>query len=212
MSEKDNMELWNQVCTTNPADTKPFRGKGGFKGTAIAAQSQRKRATELWGSFGCKWGIRNEQFSIMKLSEDPHDTIMAYSAELFYPNGAFGIHSDIDLWIYVKTGKYWQKTTDIQKKVRTDAFTKGLSELGFNADVFLGLFDENKYVQSLKNAEPEPEPITDEQVKQIFELQDIKKITSDDFTARLNKKYKVDNIDRLDTNQGAELIRLLKAA
>jgi hypothetical protein len=28
--------------------------------------------------------------------------------------------------------------------------TKGLSKLGFNADVFMGLFDDNKYVSSLR--------------------------------------------------------------
>ena len=35
------------------------------------------------------------------------------------------------------------------KKVATDALTKGLSKLGFNADVFMGKFDDNKYVNSL---------------------------------------------------------------
>ena len=29
--------------------------------------------------------------------------------------------------------------------------TKGLSKLGFNADVFMGKFDDNKYVDSLAN-------------------------------------------------------------
>jgi hypothetical protein len=39
---------------------------------------------------------------------------------------------------------------DFFKKVATDALTKGLSKLGFNADVFMGKFDDNKYVNSLK--------------------------------------------------------------
>jgi len=37
------------------------------------------------------------------------------------------------------------------KKATTDGITKCLSMLGFNADVFLGKFDDNKYVQELKN-------------------------------------------------------------
>ena len=37
------------------------------------------------------------------------------------------------------------------KKVATDALTKGLSKLGFNADVFMGMFDDNKYVNKLTN-------------------------------------------------------------
>ena len=39
---------------------------------------------------------------------------------------------------------------DAGKKAMTDALTKGLSHLGFSADVFLGLFDDNKYVQKVK--------------------------------------------------------------
>jgi len=42
---------------------------------------------------------------------------------------------------------------DCVKKVVTDALTKGLSKLGFNADVFLGKYDDNKYVQDLKDKE-----------------------------------------------------------
>ena len=36
------------------------------------------------------------------------------------------------------------------KKAMTDAMTKGFSHLGISADVFLGLFDNNKYVQEMK--------------------------------------------------------------
>jgi hypothetical protein len=45
--------------------------------------------------------------------------------------------------------------SDIFKKATTDALTKGLSVLGFNADVFLGLWDDNKYVQEQKRQEQE---------------------------------------------------------
>jgi hypothetical protein len=153
---QDNMKLWNEVCTTNPKHTTKFRGKGGFQGTAVCAQSQRMRATELWGPFGHKWGIRNEQFSVWKLSEDPHDNIVVYRATMYYPAddedgvGEVGLASDISVFNYSNSYKSWSRTSDILKKVRTDAITKGLSELGFNADVFLGLFDDNKYVQAQK--------------------------------------------------------------
>ena len=36
------------------------------------------------------------------------------------------------------------------KKAMTDAMTKAFSHLGISADVFLGLFDNNKYVQEMK--------------------------------------------------------------
>jgi hypothetical protein len=52
---------------------------------------------------------------------------------------------------------------DAGKKALTDGITKALSYLGFNSDVFMGKFDDNKYVQERaaeekKAAEPEPEP------------------------------------------------------
>ena len=45
---------------------------------------------------------------------------------------------------------------DCIKKVATDALTKGLSKLGFNADVFMGRFDDNKYVNTPKNGADSP--------------------------------------------------------
>jgi hypothetical protein len=47
----DNMWIWDQVERTNPEGTKPVSmGKRSF--TAIDAQYQRKRATEVFGPFG----------------------------------------------------------------------------------------------------------------------------------------------------------------
>ena len=39
--------------------------------------------------------------------------------------------------------------SDAAKKATTDALTKLLSQLGFNADVFLGRFDDSKYVAEM---------------------------------------------------------------
>jgi hypothetical protein len=36
------------------------------------------------------------------------------------------------------------------KKIQTDALTKALSRLGFNADIFMGLWDDNRYVEQVK--------------------------------------------------------------
>jgi len=135
----DNLKLWGSVDTTDPAHTKKVNQRGGF--TAIAAQSQVKKATEMFGPFGLRgcWGVKNEQFTTM---EDVGMVI--YTATLWYGyndrTGEFPIHSSI---------KYHSNNRvddDFSKKVATDALTKGLSKLGFNADVFMGLFDDNKYV------------------------------------------------------------------
>ena len=45
---------------------------------------------------------------------------------------------------------------DFAKKIETDALTKALSKLGFNADVFMGRFDDTKYVLEMQQKHREP--------------------------------------------------------
>ena len=154
-----NLKLWDLVEKTDPKYTKEFKGKGGFKGTAVCAQSQRKKATEMFGRYGAGWGVSAETYDVLHLSDDPHNSILVYKATLFYHfddgKGEFPIVSDIALWQYSNQHKSWSPTTDPHKKVRTDAMTKGLSELGFNADVFMGEFDDNKHVRNQEHKQPQ---------------------------------------------------------
>ena len=137
---KNNLELWDSVQTTDPQYTKRVNQRGGF--TAIAAQSQVKRATEVFGIMGHGWGVEDEKFTTVEGT-----TMVLYTASLWYKfntrTGAIPIHSSIK---YGANGRY---DDDFAKKVATDALTKGLSKLGFNADVFMGLFDDNKYVNDV---------------------------------------------------------------
>lgn len=142
MNESNNMELWLQVCETNPAITKAV--SIGRKFTTVLAQCQVKRATELWGSMGTAWGVKDETFSFLEATN-----IVYYQAILYYPDGQLPIHSD-DEFIYrdgKRKGKY---NEDVTKKIATDALTKGLSKLGFNSDIFEGKYDDNKYVAKMR--------------------------------------------------------------
>ena len=133
-----NMELWNKVCKTNPKYTKKVTQRGGF--TAIDAQYQVQEATEQFGAFGEGWGVTNERFTTLD------GGVMLYQATFFWgkdKSNEFDISSSI---IYNNNGRI---DADFAKKVATDALTKALSKLGFNADIFLGLFDDNKYVAQM---------------------------------------------------------------
>tara|TARA_Y100000593_G_C4318246_1_gene342166 strand:- start:1341 stop:2018 length:678 start_codon:yes stop_codon:yes gene_type:complete len=131
MSNK-NLGLWDQVESTDAKFTHKLQY--GAKLTAIDAQYQRKRATEMFGPMGIGWGttestyVHNQEFSHLY-----------FTAKLWYvwegTKGQIEIASDIP------------SKPDCYKSVRTDAITKGLSELGFNADVFMGTFDGNKYMK-----------------------------------------------------------------
>ncbi len=200
MTDKnENMKLWDRVCTTDPAITKKVNQRGGF--TAICAQAQLKRATELWGPYGLMWGIKGCKYDY--LFEGANSIEVKLQAIFFYPNGEFEIATDMA----------FKKGNDSCKKLLTDLRSKSLSLLGFNSDIFenkgpLG-FSDNKYVEN-GNVVAEPEPIKEEQVQAIFKLQAEKKIASDDFAKRVQRKYGVDNTDRLDCEQADELIGILK--
>lgn len=128
-----NMDLWRSVEVTDPAMTKRVNQRGGF--TSIGAHYQVMRATETFGPVGVGWGydcgapIFHGDFVIIPVTVWYRDR-----ANTFGP--VYGCAEFI--------GK--RPDHDAPKKAMTDALTKALSHLGFNADVFLGKFDDNKYV------------------------------------------------------------------
>ena len=144
-----NLDLWNKVCKTDPRHTKKAN-VGGNKITAICPQYQRMNATEQFGSFGDGWGVIDEKFD----TKDFHDqTVLgSYNATFWYlldgNKKQFPIYSNSKVAFNTAGGKY-KIDDDWMKKCATDALTKGLSALGFNADIFLGLFDDNKYVSQV---------------------------------------------------------------
>lgn len=131
----DNLAIWNAVSKTNPAHTKKVTQRGGF--TSICAQSQILEATRQFGPIGQGWGYN-------AASPVFHDNLVFVSVVVWHGNreNAFGPMTGGAEW----KDKNGRLDSDAVKKATTDAITKLLSQLGFNADVFLGLYDDNKYV------------------------------------------------------------------
>lgn len=152
----DNLALWNAVSTTDPASTKQFSRGGGFSGTAISPTWLIRRATEQWGPMGEKWGVRIIQSGVL----DGHPLLDAkgqvvgvakihfVQAEVFHPGGSVPCFGQTTLVGQNKHGFFTDE--EAPKKSLTDALTKGLSWLGFAADVHMGLYDDVKYVAELK--------------------------------------------------------------
>lgn len=136
--DADNLAIWREVEKTDPAHTKKVNQRGGF--TAISAMYQVLRATETFGPVGEGWGF-DAQPPIF------HDNLVIVPVTLWH-----GDRSNTFGPIY--GGAEWKSNkgfldSDAPKKATTDALTKALSHLGFNADVFLGRFDDNKYVEAV---------------------------------------------------------------
>lgn len=137
MPTVDNMKIWNEVCVTNPDHTKKVNARGGF--TAIDAMYQVRRATEVFGPVGKGWGW---DFDLEYLN---NGTVLAI-VTLWH-----GDRTQTVKQVGQKSLGGQKPDEDAVKKAVTDGLTKCLSYLGFSADVFLGLFDDNKYVQAAAN-------------------------------------------------------------
>jgi len=150
MTEPNNLRIWSQVERTNPAHTKKVNQRGGF--TAISAAYQIMRATETFGPIGEGWGYE---------SGEPifHETLVFVPVTLWQGQR-------INVFGPMFGGAEWKNNgrldSDALKKATTDALTKLLSQLGFNADVFMGRFDDNKYLAEVRaefSDKPEPKMV-----------------------------------------------------
>lgn len=168
--EADNLRIWRQVEKTDPAHTKQVNQRGGF--TAISANYQIMRATEVFGPIGEGWGY---------ITGEPifQETLMIVPVTLWYDGDrskTFGPMFGCEEW----RSNAGRVDSDAPKKAVTDALTKLLSQLGFNADVFLGRFDDSKYVEQRRReieAENAPPVIDDAQWALLTDL--IAKTNSD---------------------------------
>lgn len=160
MNEDKNMEIWDKVSQTDVDHTKEV--SFGRKFTAIDAHSQIMNATKLFGAVGHGWGYQNVYGEIHMTD----GRILAWCDVTFWwtaegrqwegnpgptDHCTFGpVRGGAMLQSLNKDGSFKTPDTDAYKKASTDGLTKLLSHLGFNADVFLGMFDDNKYVQGLQ--------------------------------------------------------------
>ncbi len=150
----DGLHIWKQVCTTNPADTKKMTH--GAKLTAIDAYSQIRRATEMFGPMGQGWGLSHLVFGVA------HEEIHL-QCKFYVCKPGESIHESncsIKIQIELASDMLYRTGGDCRKKLITDCLTKGLSYLGFNADVFEGKFDDQKYVDEQTKTHAEPEKKT----------------------------------------------------
>lgn len=141
-----NLKLWDSVSKTDPKYTKAFSKAGGFSGTAINATYLIRKATELWGPMGGAWGpeIVDEKY----VTGAEESVVHVLRINFRHPQGVFPSFGQTTFVGKNKNGPFTDE--EAPKKSLTDAITKALSMLGFSADVFLGLYDDNKYVSDRK--------------------------------------------------------------
>lgn len=143
-----NTDLWDALGKTDPAHTKGFKREGGFSGTAIKPMWAWKRLTEEFGPFGIGWGCGEPKFDVVTAGE----TIAVYCTVSAWHGGdrenvLWGVGGDK----VAKSTKYGVQVDDEAfKKAFTDALMNAFKFVGVGADIHMGLFDDNKYVATLK--------------------------------------------------------------
>lgn len=166
---QNNMRIWSKVNKTDPKHTKKV--EVGRKFTSIDAHYQIQMATELFGPVGEGWGYTVEHSTIAAA-----DCVLAVADVILWHGTRDNCFGPIRGMAELLTAK-GRIDDDAGKKATTDAVTKALSQLGFNADVFLGMFDDNKYVASLRKEfaglPSEPIPATVDAADRVDEEQAI---------------------------------------
>jgi hypothetical protein len=143
----DKTDLWDRLGKTDPAHTKPFKRAGGFSGTAIKPMWSFRRMTEEYGPCGVGWGVNEPSFQVVHSTDEAlvYCTVSIWHGKR--ENIVFGVGGDKAVGKF-KSGAF----TDDEafKKAFTDAVTNALKLIGVGADVHMGLFDDNKYVNDLR--------------------------------------------------------------
>jgi hypothetical protein len=207
---QDNLSLWNKVQTSKSETLKGVNLGRKFK--SINAHSQVMAATEQFGPMGLGWGYEptyEEIFGMLRCQLKMWAIIDGQRSE-FYSEGGCAIEpvAGTDARSIRKAG---MANSDIFKKATTDALTKGLSVLGFNADVFLGLWDDNKYVQEQQRQEQEER---DAQLSNIPEREvvPVVEVPVVEVPVSTISEHEVQGIIKLAKQAGTPLERVMKFA
>ena len=152
-----NRHIWDAVEQTDPRYTKKVTLGRSF--TAIDPYRQIERATEVFGPVGEGWG-----YDIVRSFVTDATNQYVVEVRMWHgnPENAFMQCGQAGLFI---DRKQERPDADFAKKAVTDAVTKCLSILGFNADIFLGKFEDNKYVQEMEQKFEGEEKATEQKDK-----------------------------------------------
>ena len=152
-----NMRIWSAVDKTDTRYTKDAK-VGGQQITSLNGTAMIMKATEIFGpvGIGFGWKVAEERFDKgAEIFSGEGDKRVSLGFELnhtirilfwFIQDGQRGEIEQYGCTPYLYKSKYGCTTDgEAPKKSLTDAIKKALSMLGFNADVFLGMFEDHDY-------------------------------------------------------------------
>jgi hypothetical protein len=153
MTVTNNLKLWDSVEKTDPSKTKDA-SISGQKRTAVDAQYKKKLITKAFGPYGLRWGVIVGSEKLDRTHYENQTCILHYMADAYYfldgERGEFPIAASIkETYLTRGANPYLKIDDEAIKKVRTDALTKGFTDLGFCADIHMGMFEDQDYVRGV---------------------------------------------------------------
>lgn len=147
------LALWSAVEKTPTEHTKAITGKS-YSGTSPKPHYLVRKATETFGPCGIGWGfdIVSERVEDGAGGERMH---IARVKVWYVWEGKRGEveHIGGTPFCGIRSSGKPYTDEDAPKKSVTDALVKALSLIGFAGDIFMGRYDDSKYVNELKTEE-----------------------------------------------------------
>jgi hypothetical protein len=147
-NETSNTSLWDKHANIDPSMTKGITGKD-YSGTSPNAHHVIWCLTDLFGPVGQGFGWQVVAESI----EHFGDTAIHWCRISFWHTdraNAFEAYGQTKMAYQTKSG-FLKVDEDAPKKSLTDAITKAAAQIGVAANIFLGRWDDNKYVADVAN-------------------------------------------------------------
>lgn len=150
----DNLNLWAKHADIDPAFTKPITGKA-YKGTSPNPQYVIRCLTDMFGPVGqgFGWDVVAEDFTPLA-----GETLHWCRIRFWHTDRAntFDSYGQTKASYTTSSGKI-MVDEDAPKKSLTDAIIKAASHIGIGANIFLGRWDDQKYVAQVAKEYKEAE-------------------------------------------------------
>ena len=166
---RENLKLWTAHEDIDPRHTKAITGRD-YGGTSPSPQYVIKCLTDLFGpvGIGFGWNVVAEGF------ERFGDTALHWCRIVFWHTdraNTFEAYGQTKAAYTTAAGKS-RVDEDAPKKSLTDAIVKAASQIGIAANIFLGRWDDQKYVSAVlkeftdaeRAAVPPDNSVTDAQI------------------------------------------------
>jgi hypothetical protein len=153
----DNLAIWNALERTDPKHVKPITGKS-YQGNSPRPHWVIWKLTERFGPVGqgFGWDVMSDGYIAGIPHADGTEKLHECRIRFWWGADARHVESYGCTKALYKAGTkggapgYWVSDEDAAKKSLTDAITKAASWLGVAGDIFMGRWDDSKYVAELK--------------------------------------------------------------